>query len=191
MSEDKKFDKDNLLEQLDRHLDWIKSCDTKSSIVLAAIGIFLTLFTSDYSINMINEILSSLIQNINFSNLLYLVLCTFFSFLFLYGSYCLVLVLIPSLSADVKAYDSSTHKDSLYYFEDVSKNTFNEYKEKVFNRSHEEEIVDILSQIYVNAKISTRKFIYYSKGIKCTFIGIAGLIVFYIVGIFLVKAGGL
>lgn len=42
--------KNNLIERLDRHLDWIKSFDTKASILLAVIGIFLTIFTSEISI---------------------------------------------------------------------------------------------------------------------------------------------
>ncbi|MCM3005888.1 hypothetical protein [Priestia koreensis] len=47
------IDKTNLIERLDRNLDWIKSCDTKASIVIAVVGVFLTIFTSETSINML------------------------------------------------------------------------------------------------------------------------------------------
>jgi len=47
------IDKTNLIERLDRNLDWIKSCDTKAAIVIAVVGVFLTIFTSETSINML------------------------------------------------------------------------------------------------------------------------------------------
>ncbi|MFV8830134.1 Pycsar system effector family protein [Alkalihalobacterium sp. APHAB7] len=190
MIEDKSIDKDDLLFQLDRHLDWIKSCDTKSSIVLAVVGIILSIFTSEHSIKMLNDILSNSVQNISFSNILYLLLFTLSWCVFLYGAYCLIRVLIPRLGKEGQAYDGTTHKDSLYYFEDISKNTFTEYKDKVFNRSNDNEITDILSQIFVNAKICTSKYSYYSKGIKYTSLGITGVVILYIIGIILVKTGG-
>lgn len=65
--------KDNLIQRLDRQLDWIKSCDTKASIVLAMVGIFLTLFLSDQSLGMIKRIITESINSINFSNILYLI----------------------------------------------------------------------------------------------------------------------
>jgi hypothetical protein len=40
------------------YIEWIKSCDTKTSIVLGVIGIFLTIFASDSSINMLNLVFS-------------------------------------------------------------------------------------------------------------------------------------
>lgn len=45
------LNKNDLTQRLDRHLDWIKSCDTKASIVIAGAGIFLSIFTAEHSIN--------------------------------------------------------------------------------------------------------------------------------------------
>jgi hypothetical protein len=189
LNEERVIDKGELLEQLDRHLDWIKSCDTKSSIVLAVIGIFITIYTSEKSIEMLNKMVSESIQNINFSNLLFLLLFAISWGVFVYGGYSLIRVLVPRLSKDVVSYEG-IETDSLYFFECVAKNKFSEYKDKVLNRSDNEDINDILSQIYINAKISTKKYSYYSKGIKCTFLGMAGILVLYIVGVILVKVGG-
>ncbi len=74
MTGNNSLDKSNLTERLDRHLDWIKSCDTKASIVIAVLGVFLTIFTSENSIKMLKQILSQPLQHINFANLLYLLL---------------------------------------------------------------------------------------------------------------------
>ena len=42
--------KEDLLNRLDRVLDWIKTCDTKASIFLAAIGIVVTIIGSEFFI---------------------------------------------------------------------------------------------------------------------------------------------
>ncbi|YBV93718.1 DUF5706 domain-containing protein (plasmid) [Bacillus sp. PK9-021] len=183
------LDKNNLIERLDRHLDWIKSCDTKASIVLAVIGIFLTIFTSEISINMLKQILSNTLLHINFSNFLYLLLFVISWVVFIYGAYCLVRVLIPRLSKETVAYQG-VHGDSLYFFETIAKSNFRDFKEKLFERSEEEEILDILSQIYINAKISTIKYTYYGRGIKYSFLGIASVLILYVIGVVLVKLGG-
>lgn len=183
-------DRKELLEQLDRLLDWIKSCDTKSSIVLAVIGIFLSIFTSQHSLNMLNEILNLSVKNLNFSNFLYLLAFLISWSLFLFGAYCLIRVLIPRLRKFAKDDDETTHKDSIYYFEGISHNTFLEYKHKVFNRDTQDDLNDLLSQIFINSKICTQKYTYYSKGITFTFLGISGVLSLYLVGIVLVKSGG-
>jgi len=157
MTENRSNDKSSLIGQLDRHLEWIKSCDTKSSIVLGVVGIFLTLFTSQHSINMLNDIFSKTIENINFSNFFYLVLFIISWCLFIYGAYSLIRVLIPRLSKEALTY-KDIHADSLYFFENISQNTFSEYKNKVFSRKVDDEIDDILSQIYINAQICSIKY---------------------------------
>jgi Family of unknown function (DUF5706) len=186
---EKILDKDNLIERLDRHLDWIKSCDTKSSIVIAGVGLFLTIFTSEHSIEMLKLILTQTLMNINFSNFLYLLFFIFSWVVFFYGAYCLIRVLIPRLGRDTLVY-KGIHNDSLYFFETIAKNNYKEFKEKIEKESNGDELTDILSQIYVNAKICTFKYQYYSKGIKYSFLGIAGVMLLYIVGVILVKLGG-
>ncbi len=183
------LDRNILLGELDRHLDWIKSCDTKASIILGAVGVLTAGFTSDHSIKMINTIISSSINNISFSNLLYLLLTATSWLVFVYGTYNLIRVLVPRLKKSVTDYEG-TNQESLYYFETISNRTFLEYKEKRLNRLCEEDIEDILSQIYINAKISTKKYSFYHKGILYVFTGVIGALILYIIGVLLVKLGG-
>ncbi|WP_251025019.1 hypothetical protein [Exiguobacterium sp. s83] len=185
------IDKNNLIQRLDRHLDWIKSCDTKASIVIAGVGIFLSIFTSEHSIGMLNQILSRAIQNINFSNFLYLGLFLFFWGIFVRGSYLLIRVLVPTMKKEVNLFGQDTYHDSLYYFESAEDKKYVEFREKVFNETFEDEIEDLISQIYINAKICSAKFKFYQKGIRYTFIGVAGILTMYVVGIVLVKLGGI
>lgn len=182
--------KDKLLEQLDRHLDWIKSCDTKASIVLAVIGLFLTVFTSDHSIKLLNKIFPLVIANLNYSTVIYLLLWGLSAISFVVGVYSLIKVLVPQLNEEV-----STHKvpikDSLYYFETIAANTFTEYKVKMETRIGEEELSDLLSQIYINAQVCTTKYSSYKRGIISSFTGIAGFLILYVIGFILLKVGGL
>lgn len=184
------YEREELREQLDRHLDWIKSCDTKASIVLAVVGIFLTIFASESSINMLNLVFSGVFQHLNFSNLLYLLFFFFSLCVFIYGAYSLIRVLVPRLSKEAQLYEG-THTDSLYFFEAIGKNTFPEFKEKMARRVEGDDMSDILSQVYINAKICTVKYSYYNKGIKFSFLGIAGILILYVIGIILLKSGGL
>jgi Family of unknown function (DUF5706) len=184
-------DKHHLCSQLDRHLDWIKSCDTKSSIVLAVVGIFLTIFTSEYSLKMFATIIELSLANINFSNVLYLSFLAVAFGSFIYGTYSLISVLTPRLSKEANVHENVDVNNSLYFFESISRNKFSEFKDKVYQRTPEDEINDILAQIYVNAKISTEKYKHYSKGILCVFLGIGMILILFAVGSFLVKVGGM
>ncbi|MCU9593837.1 DUF5706 domain-containing protein [Caldibacillus thermolactis] len=138
---------------------------------------------------MLNLVFSEAIQNLNFSNLLYLLFFTLSLCIFVYGAFCLIRVLIPRLSKEVEVYQG-TYKDSLYFFEAIAKSTFPEYKEKVAKRIEEDDINDIMSQIFINAKICTIKYSLYKKGIKFSFLGIAGILILYVIGIILLKSGG-
>lgn len=190
MENTNQLDRDNLLNRLDRILEWIRSCDTKSSIVLAGIGIFFTIFTSDYIFKTVKNIFVNSIQNINFSNVLYLLLFAIFIGFLIYGTFCLTRVLIPSLEKDNVA-DEERPIDSLYFFETITKNNYIQFRDKLKDTTKDNELEDIISQIYVNARICTFKYQYSYKGIKYSFIGIAGVIVLYIIGIILMKLGGL
>lgn len=181
------IDKENLINRLDRHLDWIKSCDTKASIVLAIIGVFLTIFLSDQSLNMLKEIFKQIVNNINFSNILYLIFFVFSWCLFIYGANCLVKVLIPRDKKILE--EEGLYKDSLYYFETISNNSFLEFKRKV-TRDKDNEISDLLSQIYVNAKICAIKYQFFKKGIKYSFFGIVSIVLVFMIGALLVNIGG-
>ncbi|MED3440149.1 hypothetical protein P4393_11830 [Bacillus subtilis] len=180
--------KDNLIQRLDRHLDWIKSCDTKASIVLAMIGIFLTLFLSEQSLGMLKRILTESTHSINFSNILYLCIFTASWCLFIYGAFCLVKVLVPKNKRILDG--EGLHRDSLYYFETTASNSFSEFKRRVLSQDEDEELRDILSQVYVNAQICTIKYEYFKKGIKFSFLGIASTMIIYLIGVLLIYLGG-
>ena len=191
MNELKKLNKEDLMQRLDRHLDWIKSCDTKASIVIAGAGVFLSIFTAEHSISILNQILSKTLKNINFSNFIYLAAFLYCWGLFAYGAYCLIRVLIPMMKSDLLLFKEGTREDSLYYFESADDKKYFEFRKKMLEETEEEEVEDLLSQVYINAKICSSKYKFYKKGIRHTFIGIAGILILYVIGIIMLKLGGI
>lgn len=187
---DKTIDKSNLINRLDHQLDWIKSCDTKTSIIIAVIGIFLSIFASENSVASLKEIFTHIFKHHYFSDFVYLFFFSLSWIIFIYGSYYLIRVLKPRLYNSLRTI-RGTNKDSLYYFETIAKNDYLAFKQKMINRNHDDEIEDILTQIYVNAKICTLKYSYYKRGIAFAFIGIAGNLILFIIGIILIELGGL
>lgn len=134
MNELKKLNKEDLTQRLDRHLDWIKSCDTKASIVIAGVGVFLSIFIAEHSISILNQILSKTLQNINFSNFIYLAAFLYCWGLFAYGAYCLIRVLIPMMKSDLLLFKEGTREDSLYYFESADDKKYFEFRKKCLKR---------------------------------------------------------
>ncbi|WP_431029660.1 Pycsar system effector family protein [Lysinibacillus sp. LZ02] len=183
------LEKDNLLERLDRLLDWIKSCDTKASIGITAVGIFLTIFLSEKSLTGINKIIIAATRDFNFSNLIYLLLIFIAALSVIYGGFNLISVLVPRLNSFASKI-SGTRSISFYYFGSIANGDYDTFKQKIQNETEDDEIEDILSQIYINSKICDVKFRYYKKGIIYSFSGIVALILLYVIGFLLLKLGG-
>ncbi len=95
------------------------------------------------------------------------------------------------MKKEVLIYQQDTRLDSLYYFESIDDKKFLEFKEKMISETPEEEIEDLLTQIYINARICSTKYSFYKKVIRSIFIGISGVLILYTVGIILLKLGGM
>ncbi|HCZ7616890.1 TPA: hypothetical protein O4A72_000202, partial [Staphylococcus aureus] len=87
--------KNDLLDELDRHLEWIRSCDTKASIVLAMLGVFIVTISSEIFLDSQKEIVLKVLNNINFSNLIYFIFEVLVYLLFFNGIYNIIRVLFP------------------------------------------------------------------------------------------------
>lgn len=91
----------------------------------------------------------------------------------------------------VLTYHHDTRSDSLYYFESINEKKYLEFKEKMMNETPEDELEDLLTHIYINTKVCSSKYSFYRKGIRSIFIGIAGILTLYTVGIMLLKLEGM
>ena len=153
----------------DRVSSWINNCDSKASILLALVGVILSIaFTSDYILGGIGEQVKQVIaflkckETICILGSLVLLIILGFSIGFLISSIRkLLLVLYARL-------DDSSDKDnpSVSYYRSIAAKSFDEYKTLVGEIGDEAFIEDKLHQVYDCSKICTRKFLLYNEGIK-------------------------
>lgn len=166
--------------------DWISNCDSKVSILLSGIGVFIGFFlTSDYQDNLINTAKFILETDIV---LLAILACTYVCFsvgslaVLIYGYWNLIKVITARINPNADEFKSrGIYSDSLIFFGTIAKyDTLAEYKERLEKCSKEQMELDIISQIYICSIICNTKFCRYKKGLHCS---IFGLFVFIIMEI--------
>lgn len=164
----------------DRINNWINNCDTKSSIVLSFVGIILgIIFTTDY-ITKLFEIYKKIYLSTNLVNLLFL--------LFSIGSIICIIKGIIHLILCIRAKIDINNEyglitDSLIYYKSIAVNSnYKEYEEKMDKLNQDTLKKEIISQIYINSKICTKKFKNYNIGLKYSIIGISIFLILIIVG---------
>lgn len=100
--EENKIDLDTKIElatqTLERNISFIVNCDNKSSIVLAFIGVILTIILTNDGLKGIFKIIKKCIEVKTFSNILYLLFLGISIYIMLYGIYNLGKVLIAKVS---------------------------------------------------------------------------------------------
>lgn len=178
--------KEDLLDRLDRILEWIKACDTKSSVLLAGIGIAATVLTSDRFLSKENQLFKYFTKNLRFINFnfLYLAFFAFFFLLILTGVILFVIELTPSL---ISRRNKNKETNSLYFFGTIHKKKLDEFKDEYKKKKNKSDIDDLLNQVYFNAKICQHKYMCATWGIRTTTIGILGVFIMFILGIIIVK----
>ncbi|MBC9873471.1 Pycsar system effector family protein [Macrococcoides bohemicum] len=176
------MDIENYEVNLQRQLDWIKNTDTKSSIILSLYGVLITLLITNKLIDKFAIIISKMIIDISFSNIIYLVLMIFSFILILLGLYNLISVLIPRLSHHLKD-EKYISKNSIIFFESINNYSYEEFVSRNVSITKDEYISDLVSQIYINSKICTKKHQLFTKGVKMLSIGSILFIFLYISGL--------
>ncbi|QPA33390.1 hypothetical protein [Thermaerobacillus caldiproteolyticus] len=181
------FNKDDAYKNLDRVNLWIQNCDSKTSYVLAFVGIFVTVFfTSD----MVEDGLKAFIEVIKdisikdfkiFVAFITLVIFSLFVFFLIRGT----LSLFNSLTATIQ---DPLAENSNLFFGSISKKEYEQFTNELSTIGVTELLDEINAQTYVNSKICTKKFKCYGigiKNIKRAFLSFVGLIIsIYILQLF-------
>lgn len=169
------MDKKNISEYADKTYEqvnsWINNCDSKASILLALIGVFLPIaFTSDFLLNGITTELKNIVGLFsgNFS-------CR------AWGSVLLILLLGVSIIFFVRSLRflfgvlfarlDNTRKEensSVSFYKSIGEHSYEEYKQLVGDISSEQFTDDKLRQVHACSKICTQKFLSFNKGISAT-----------------------
>ena len=172
---------------LDRIIGWIGNSDSKSSIMLALVGILISiLFTSDFILTSLQEMIKPVLTyyKTGFGKFDLSITVTLVVFLAM-SSYLIasLFYLLKSLTAKTDSNqtgDNNLKIESLIYFGSIQKRTFEEYKVAVSSETETEKEEDVLSQIYINSKRCQEKFDNYNKSIRFLKIGIILLSIYII-----------
>ncbi len=175
---------DDTYEQIS---SWINNCDTKASILLALVGVILSIaFTSDYILSGIEGLAKDVVSLIKregnscaCASLFILVILGLSIGFFIDSIRSLLLVLYARL-------DDSRDKEnpSISFYRSIGAKPYDEYKSLVENISDDDFVEDKLRQVYDCSKICTNKFIFYNESIKSMKIGLVFFAVYILLFIF-------
>ena len=163
---------------------WINNCDSKASILLAFLGVILSIvFTSDFHLNGIEGLAKDVVSLIKREG--NSCACASFFILVVLGLSIgffadsirnLLLVLYARLD------DSRDRENpSISFYRSIGAKSYDDYKNLVETISDDNFVEDKLRQVYDCSKICTNKFNFYNEGVKSMKIGL----VFFAVYIFL------
>lgn len=155
---------------LDRINAWISNCDQKAGILLATIGVMITvLFTTDFVDGIKNDIVSPFFDYLKFPRAYEFSLfrCLFFCFLFLVviacvktSFYSLKTISATTDSKSINGDNPSLVSKSYLFFQTIADMNYAEFKEFGGDEKYQD---DLTSQIYINSKICAAKFAQYKK----------------------------
>ncbi len=169
----------NAISTLERNITFVSNCDNKTSIVLTSMGVLLTIILTNDGMNAIFDIIKNCISQNNFCNIFYLICFAISIGVLLFGFYNLCSVLI----ARIKNPDAP---NSRIFFSGIVKNhSKNAYQERFVNMTQDEYLDELISEIYINAKIATIKYKKYNVGFKCSIIGFVAFVIMLLIGIYL------
>lgn len=161
---------------LDRIVEFINNCDTKASIILALIGVIITIIFSGNVPGNFLQMYGNAKELSSFGSVLYIVLCIAAVIAVAAGMILLVSVLFARVTG--------SSKDSKIYFGDIAENASDEnYIEKVKSMTLNMYMEDIARQIYINSKICRKKYHFYNVGLVVGLVGLIGFLALYLVGV--------
>lgn len=180
--------KEELISRMDRIIHWVEVCDTKTSIILAVQAMVLTIVCStDFVFDAVKKILSDTLfldedKVFCFWGCLVILFLLSLIVAFTNSLYHLFKVLEAKTGANQTKDENVRDKDSLIYFQCIAdKKEFQDYlafREKVEAETENDEMHDILSQVYINANRCAEKFYHYNKGLLALKYALVILILF-------------
>lgn len=170
-------------QTLDRNIDFVKNCDNKTSIALAAFGVLLAIILTNEGLSAIFDIVISCIKTKTFCNIFYLVCFASAIFVMVLGLFNLGSVLVAKTSEKSIGREDA---NSCIFFSGIKKSGDCEtYNQRFCEMCKEDLLSDLIEQIYINANIASIKYATYNRGLRCTIIGFILFAVLLLVGIYI------
>lgn len=182
-TEDIEYKIDIATQTLERNIGFVTNCDNKTSIVLAAFGVLITIILTNEGLNEIFNIVKSCIATKTFCSILYLLCFAGAIFAMVLGMFNLGSVLIAKTSEEVIGRND---ENSRIFFSGIRKNgDHNVYHQKFCAMNKEDLLNDLIEQIYINADIASIKYATYNRGLRCTIVGFVFFVVLLLIGIYI------
>ncbi|MGN0520349.1 MAG: Pycsar system effector family protein [Candidatus Fimenecus sp.] len=170
-------------QTLDRNIGFITNCDNKTSIVLAAFGVLLTIILTNEGLNEIFNIVKSCIETKTFCNIFYLVCFAGAIFVWVLGMFNLGSVLVAKTSEETIGRKDA---NSRIFFAGIRKSgDYKAYKQRFYSMRKEDILNDLIEQIYINADIASIKYNKYNLGLRLTIVGFFLFIAVFLIGIYI------
>lgn len=166
---------------LDRINQWITNCDVKSSVVLGFNGIILSILITGSIWDKIIKMIKSILINFNEVNFIYLIALIISILLVIIGIIYLLLSIFGRIRTDIYK-EEKLITDSLIYYGTINNLSFKEYLKKANNLTNESLSKELISQIYINSTICTKKFKNYNRGLILSIVGIILLFIIISLG---------
>lgn len=155
------YTKEDAYQSLQMINSWIGSIDTKISFALAFVSVLIGFIFSNGTPRIFGKMAKGAasahvpgVQLISF--LMTAALC-----LSCLGA---AFMLIYALSARVQ---NTSGISSVYFFGDISKNSFEEAKDQMDQLTERELLKDLQAQIWMNSKICSQKVLWFHRGLYC------------------------
>lgn len=177
------MDIDELNKILDRINQWIINCDNKSLILVTLIGIIVGIFATSSA----EKLLAIYLYIYSHP--------TYFNLLYFKGSISSVLLILIGIWYIIQSIIAKTDppsekgliNDSLIYYGTISNYSYEKYEKKMVDIGEESLKKEIISQIYINSEICTKKFENYNKGLKFSIWGFGLFAILMVIGYCLCK----
>lgn len=171
--------KDYYAEVHNQIIGWTNNCDTKASIVLAFVGVLVSIaFANDYILDTISVQVENILRfwsdDIGEFSVISTIMFISLGGVLIFMGICFYFA-INALRANINCSD-----DSIIFFGKIARLSREAYFDKVKNITDSEYQQDKLSQIYNCATICNAKFKYYNKSIGALLKGLLSFIAFIV-----------
>lgn len=183
-------------DRMDRIIEWVKACDTKTSIVMTiALLVPTFIMGNDWVLERLVKILTPVVEAIKnhgegyrFSWQNFVVLFLFVLTLVFFSICIIKFIRVLLAKTRENTYGNGVKNNSLIHFYYISTiKDFGTYKQLAECEKEDDYYEDLLSQTYINAKRCKEKFDDYNSGVRWLSGAIISLVLF-IVTLFIVTA---
>lgn len=171
----KKFNHDDAYKTLETINMWINNVDTKAATVLGIVGVAFSIVFSSDTARIVKHIVEKQFTTKTLISIILDILLVISIVVVALGIGCIFLTLSPQIIKKPKENNVETEEtfDSIMFYAIISKYNYNDYEEKIKNNCEQFDdlMKDLIFQIHSAAKICTKKFNYFKKGLWLFLLG--------------------